>query len=69
MKSNQKNMREGVCKYCGQIRMVTSYASAAQDDVTDLSGKYPRYKGEILELIAEYEQRQKAGSTGFQKRK
>lgn len=30
-------------------------AAAAQAEVTDLSGKYPRYREEILELVAEYE--------------
>lgn len=33
--------------------------AAAQREVTDLSGKYPRYKDEILGLIAEYEGKQK----------
>lgn len=30
-------------------------AAAAQAEVTDLSGKYPRYREEILELVSEYE--------------
>ncbi len=33
-------------------------AGAAQREVTDISGKYPKYKGEILELISEYEKKQ-----------
>lgn len=52
-----------------QIDYNRQLAAAAQAEVTDLSVKYSRYKGEILELIAEYEQRQKSGNTGFQKRK
>ncbi len=34
-------------------------AAAAQKEVTDISGKYPKYKGEILTLISEYEKKQK----------
>ncbi|MCI9297194.1 MAG: hypothetical protein HFI10_07085 [Lachnospiraceae bacterium] len=34
-------------------------AAAAQREVTDISGKYPKYKGEILTLISEYEKKQK----------
>ena len=34
-------------------------AAAAQREVTDISGKYPKYKGEILPLISEYEKKQK----------
>lgn len=44
-------------------------AAAAQKEVTDLSGKYPRYKEEILGLIAEYEQRQKSGKAGVRKKR
>lgn len=39
MKSNQANMRNGVCKYCGQIRMVKSEALTPQDDVDALASK------------------------------
>ncbi len=34
-------------------------AAGAQREVTDISGKYPKYKGEILTLISEYEKKQK----------
>lgn len=34
-------------------------AATAQSEVTDISGKYPKYKGEILGLISEYEKKQK----------
>ncbi len=34
-------------------------ARAAQAEVTDISGRYPKYKGEILALISEYEGKQK----------
>lgn len=34
-------------------------AAAAQSEVTDISGKYPKYKGEILGLISEYEKKQR----------
>lgn len=33
-------------------------AAAAQEEVTDISGKYPKYKTEILGLIEEYERKQ-----------
>lgn len=36
---------------------------AAQAEVTDISGKYPKYKEEILELISEYERKQKTART------
>lgn len=39
MKNNQENMREGVCRYCGQVRMVTLEASASQEDVDMLATK------------------------------
>ncbi len=39
MKSNQANMRKGVCKYCGQVRMVTSEALTPQDDVDAFASK------------------------------
>lgn len=38
-------------------------AKTAQTEVTQISRKYPRYKDEILGLIAEYEQRQKNTGT------
>lgn len=53
--SRRKALRE-------QIDYNRQLAAAAQAEVTDLSGKYPKYKGEILELIAEYERKQKAGT-------
>ena len=34
-------------------------AAAAQTEVTEISGKYPKYREEILELISEYERKQK----------
>jgi len=34
-------------------------AKAAQAEVTDISGKYPKYREEILGLISEYERKQK----------
>lgn len=34
-------------------------AAAAQTEVTEISGNYPRYREEILELISEYERKQK----------
>lgn len=39
MKNNQENMREGVCRYCGQVRMVTLEASASQEDADTLATK------------------------------
>lgn len=33
MKNNNENMREGVCQYCGQLRMVPAEASAQQEEV------------------------------------
>lgn len=39
MKNNQENMREGVCRYCGQVRMVALEASASQEDVDTLATK------------------------------
>lgn len=39
MKNNQENMREGVCRYCGQVRMVTLEASAPQEDANTLATK------------------------------
>lgn len=39
MKSNQDNMRKGVCKYCGQVRMVTSDSLTEQTDVDALASK------------------------------
>ena len=38
-------------------------AEAAQAEVTDISEKYPKYKEEILELISEYERKQKTART------
>lgn len=37
MKSNQTNMRNGICKYCGQIRMVKS--DAPSEDADTLASK------------------------------
>lgn len=39
-------------------------ARAAQAEITDISGKYPRYKEEILALISEYEKKQKTAGAG-----
>lgn len=44
-------------------------AAAAQAEVADISGKYPKYKEEILELISEYERKQKETKTGSYRRK
>lgn len=67
------DLRQGLVSRRKALREQMDYnrqlAAAAQAEVADLSKSYPRYKGEILELIAEYENKQKAGSTGFQKRK
>ena len=35
-------------------------ARTAQAEVTQVSGKYPRYREEILGLVSEYERKQKA---------
>lgn len=67
------DLRQGLVSRRKALREQMDYnrqlAAAAQAEVADLSKSYPRYKGEILELIAEYENKQKAGSTGIQKRK
>lgn len=66
-------LRQGLVNRRKALREQMDYnrrlAAAAQAEVTDLSGKYPRYKGEILELIAEYEEKQKAGGAGPRGRK
>ena len=43
-------------------------ARAAQAEITDISGKYPRYKEEILALISEYEKKQKTAGAGRKRR-
>ncbi len=37
--SNKENLREGVCKYCGQIRMVNAKPSIPQEDVNIIASK------------------------------
>ena len=39
MSSNQTDMRKGVCRYCGQVRMVSSEPSAQQTDVDTIASK------------------------------
>lgn len=42
-----------------QLDYNRALAQAAQTEVTDISGRYPKYKEEILALISEYERKQK----------
>ena len=59
--SRRKALRE-------QMDYNRQLAAAAQAETAELSREYPRYKGEILELIAEYEEKQKARGKTSQRR-
>ena len=56
-------LRQGLVSRRKVLREQMDYnrelARAAQAEITDISGKYPRYKEEILALISEYEKKQK----------
>lgn len=56
-------LRQGLVSRRKVLREQMDYnrelARAAQEEITDISGKYPRYKEEILALISEYEKKQK----------
>ena len=54
---NMMELRQGLVSR--QMDYNRELARAAQAEITDISGKYPRYKGEILVLISEYEKKQK----------
>lgn len=60
---NMMELRQGLVSRRKVLREQMDYnrelARAAQAEITDISGKYPRYKGEILALISEYEKKQK----------
>ncbi len=60
---NMMELRQGLVSRRKVLREQMDYnrelARAAQAEITDISGKYPRYKGEILVLISEYEKKQK----------
>ena len=66
--SEMTELRQGLVGRRKALREQMDYnrqlAAAAQAEVTDLSGKYPRYREDILGLIAEYEKRQKTGNAG-----
>lgn len=66
-------LRQGLVSRRKVLREQMDYnrqlAAAAQAEVTNLSGKYPRYKEEILELVAEYEKKQKSGRSGLPKKR
>lgn len=54
-----KQLRQGLVGRRKALREQVDYnralAKAAQAEVTEISGKYPKYKEEILELITDYE--------------
>lgn len=64
---DMSELRQGLVSRRKALREQMDYnrqlAAEAQAEVTELSKDYPRYKGEILELIAEYEEKQKARGT------
>lgn len=66
-------LRQGLVNRRKVLREQMDYnrqlAGAAQAEVTNLSGKYPRYKEEILELVAEYEKKQKSGGSRLPKKR
>ena len=51
-----------------QMEYNRQLAAAAQREVTEISGKYPKYKEEILGLITEYEKKQKEMNRGVYRR-
>ena len=71
--SEMSDLRQGLVSRRKALREQRDYnrqlADAAQAEVRDLSENYPRYQGEILELVAEYEKKQKAQSAGSRRRK
>lgn len=70
--SEMTELRQGLVRRRKSLREQMDYnrqlAASAQQEVATIGGKNPRYKEEILELIAEYEKKQEAKSARKRKR-